>query len=316
MISCRNLSLGVIRNILKRTSQIIEGQFEPRHFILINAFFEPSTRTSMSFESAVYRLGGNVITFNKSVSSIQKGESFKDTIRTLSKYGDIMVLRHPEKGIVRYASDVSDIPVINAGDGSGEHPTQGLVDLYSIHEYLLYSAFHHPLTYLHNNHIEQNYDCYNFLFVGDIRYSRTIHSLLHLLVMFPPINIYLLPYEGCEPSKNMVAFIKANNHNKGYDPIVLSKYSVNWSKFNVIYVTRFQTERHKIAKIPSVVIDESVYDQMSHDCIVLHPFPRNEELSTEVDYDHRSFFFDQIENGVYVRMAIIDLLLKAMDNEF
>ena len=141
MLSCRNFLLSHVEKILKRTDQMKLGKFEAKNFILVNAFFEPSTRTSLSFASAAYRLGGNVITFNKDVSSVKKGESFEDTIQTLSLYGDVMVVRHPEKGAVEHASEVSHIPVINAGDGDGEHPTQALLDMYTIREFLQNNHF-------------------------------------------------------------------------------------------------------------------------------------------------------------------------------
>lgn len=309
MLSCRNFLLSHVQKILRRTDQMKLGKFQPKNFILVNAFFEPSTRTSLSFASAAYRLGGNVITFNKDVSSVKKGESFEDTIQTLSLYGDVMVVRHPEKSAVEHASEVSHIPVINAGDGDGEHPTQALLDMYTIREFLQNNHFHHPLVYLNHSHAVNNYDAYNILLVGDVLHSRTIHSLLHLLYMFPPINVFLLPYEGCDPSEEMIDHITENNHDEGLKEIVLTKDSVEWNKFQVVYVTRFQKERHEEAQKPNIILDKSVYKQLQTNCIVMHPLPRNEELPCEIDHDERSHFIQQMENGVYTRMAILDMFL-------
>ena len=135
MISSKNFNVKYINNLFKKADRFKVNNYVPRwqDKVLVNAFFEPSTRTSMSFESAMYRLGGHVINYNKDISSMKKGESYQDTIKTLSSYGHILVLRHPEQGMVKEATKYSDIPIINAGDGDGEHPTQSLLDLYTIH---------------------------------------------------------------------------------------------------------------------------------------------------------------------------------------
>ena len=309
MLTCRNLAISSVQKILKRADQMKVGKFEPKNFILVNAFFEPSTRTSLSFASAAYRLGGNVITFNQEVSSVKKGESFEDTIETLSLYGDIMVVRHPRKGALEDATEVSHIPVINAGDGDGEHPTQALLDMYTIRDFLKDKKFHHPLVYLNDSHVTNKYDPYNILLVGDVLRSRTIHSLLHLLYMFPPVNVYLLPYDGCHPSEEIVEYVKENNNDENLKEIVLTKDSVKWNTFQVVYATRFQKERHAEAKEPNIILNKSVYEQLQTNCIVMHPLPRNEELPTEIDDDERSHFIQQMDNGVYTRMAILDMFL-------
>lgn len=316
MLSTKLLNISQVNHLLTKAEKMKKGNFIFKKFILVNAFFEPSTRTSLSFESAAYRLGGKVITFNKDVSSIKKGESYKDTVQTLACYGDILVIRHPEKGAVEQAGNISPIPVINAGDGDGEHPTQGLLDLFTIREQLQKRCFHHPLVYLEKNHHPQSYDPYNILFVGDIQRSRTIHSLLHLLLLYKPFNIYFLPYKGCEPEESIVSLIQENNIDSN-GPIVLNKENIDWRRFQVIYSTRLQKERYEEGdeKKPDIILNKEIFNEMSKTSIVLHPLPRNEELPPSIDNNKRCGFIDQMKNGVFVRMALLDDFLQDSDYE-
>ena len=246
--------------------------------ILINAFFEPSTRTSLSFECAMKQLGGNVITFNEEVSSVKKGESFKDTIRTLECYGDIMVLRHPDKEKVKIASKMIKIPLINGGNGSGEHPTQALLDLYTIYKRFLS---------LENKHI---------LFIGDIKNSRTIHSLIKLFELYPATKMYLLPYTKCEPIKNTQ----------------IVDETVDLSLFDVVYCTRYQKERvHESEVRDEFVVDMDFINRMKPDRIVMHPMPRNTEIDPSVDNCDKCVYFEQMRNGIPIRKA---LLLKTLNS--
>lgn len=247
--------------------------------ILINAFFEPSTRTSLSFECAMKQLGGDVITFNKDVSSLQKGESFEDTIRSLECYGDIMVLRHPIKNNINIAKDLLNIPLINGGNGSGEHPTQALLDLYTI-----YKRF----KTLENK---------NILFIGDIKYSRTIHSLIELFRLYPTTKIYLLPcgeYESIENTK-------------------IVDENVDLSIFDVVYCTRYQKERvekDNTNDYKELIINIDFIKKMKPEGIVMHPLPRNNEIDPLVDNCHKCVYFQQMRNGVQIRKA---LLLKSLN---
>lgn len=263
----------------KRTTQFKDK-------ILINAFFEPSTRTSLSFESAMYRLGGNVINFNKDLSSIKKGESFEDTIRTLSTYGDAMVIRHPEKGMVEKAAKISTIPVINGGDGDGEHPTQGLLDLFTIHK-----SFN-----LH--------DRLNILFVGDIMRSRTVNSLLDYLSIYPFSKINILPYSNREPNYDLLYEI-AIDHTQIVDDIVVSEDTVELDKYDVIYLTGLQKERSSDNDRATHIVDNNFLSKAKENCIIMHPLPKNEEINPEIDDDPRSKYFEQMSNGVSVRMALL-----------
>ena len=287
MISSKNPKLPFINKIfsiahsykVKRTNQFKDK-------ILVNAFFEPSTRTSLSFESAMYKLGGNVINFNKDVSSIKKGESFEDTIKTLSTYGDVMVIRHPEKGMVEKASEISTIPVINGGDGDGEHPTQGLLDLFTI-----YKSFN-----LH--------DTMNILFVGDIMHSRTVNSLLDYLSIYPFSKINILPYSNREPNYDLLNEI-AKDHTQTVEDIVVSEDTLELDKYHVVYVTRLQKERSSNNDKVTHIIDKNFLSKINPNCIIMHPLPRNEEIDPEIDNDPRCKYFEQMENGVAIRMALL-----------
>ena len=174
LLSCQDWSPQKIENLFQKADNIYQQTHSHvQNKILINVFFEPSTRTSLSFECAMKRLGGQVINFQKDTSSLKKGESFEDTMTTLSLYGDLMVLRHPQPGQVLLASSIIDVPVINAGDGSGEHPTQALLDLYTMYK-----------------HFGRDFQTKTVLFIGDLKNSRTIHSLLLLIHKYPQMSIH------------------------------------------------------------------------------------------------------------------------------
>lgn len=294
LISSKNVTAKYVNNLFKKADKFKVNNYSPKwqDKILINAFFEPSTRTSMSFESAMYRLGGNVINYNKDVSSMNKGESYEDTIKTLSCYGHILVLRHPEKGMVNEANKHSNIPIINAGDGDGEHPTQGLLDLYTIH-----------------SNFKLNEEYVKVLFIGDIKHSRTIHSLLHLLNNYIRVKVYFLPYENKEPSYDMLTDV-AIAHGQIVEDIMIDKRDLDISEFDVIYCTRLQSERNSEVRRPDFIVNKELLKDAKENAIIMHPFPRNNELSSDVDDDPRNQYFQQMRNGLYVRMALIDNILE------
>ena len=271
--------------------------------ILVNAFFEPSTRTSLSFESAMYKLGGKVINFNKDVSSLKKGESINDTLKTLENYGDIMVIRHPDKDIIHNIEkkNLLKIPVINGGNGAGEHPTQALLDFYTIYEKYDYNL--------------ENINNLKFLFIGDIIDSRTVNSLVELLHLFPTIKINILPYNNHSNASNELLENINKIHNQDIDNIVINKNEVDWGNYDIFYVTRMQKERktninEKINDLDDVIIDNTNINLMKQDAMIMHPLPRNNEISPDVDNDKRIYYFKQMENGVFIRMAIISNLLN------
>ena len=234
----------------------------------------------------MYRLGGNVITFNKEVSSIKKGESFHDTIKTLSLYGDAMVIRHPDKGAVEEASKISDIPVINGGDGDGEHPTQALLDLYTI-----YKSF-------------PTIENLKILFIGDIKHSRTVNSLLDILKVYPRNKIFFLPYYDREPDYEL-QYNTSNNHTQYIEDLLVREEDICYEDYDVFYCTRMQKERSEGKSKVDFIIDNKKVELMHENAIIMHPLPRNEEISVEVDKSKKSKYFQQMEYGIDIRMALL-----------
>ncbi len=322
LYSCNNLSIDGINYILRRSEFFEKSDIDPSFkypgydassslngCILMNAFFEPSTRTSLSFEAAMKKLGGDVINLNIGASSKHKGESDEDTIKSIENYGNIMVIRHPSKGFVEKACNYTKIPVISGGDGNGEHPTQALLDLYTIYKHSK-DFFINQTSFL------------NILIIGDIKHSRTVHSLVDILKHYPRIKIHLLPYYDREPDDTFIYNISLQ-HNQQYDDIVRQKQDCDFSSYDVIYTTRLQKEReNKSYKSNNdIIIDKEFMDNLKEDAIVMHPLPRNHELNTEVDLDDRCIYFEQVKNGIYVRMAVLDLYhsfikYKHMKTEF
>ena len=255
-------------------------------YTLANVFFEPSTRTSLSFEVAMKNLGGHVITFHNDASSTKKGESILDTLKTISVYSDIIVLRHHDCDLIDQIPDIINKPIINAGNGSSEHPTQALLDLFTISQHIdIYSMRQ-----------------LSILFVGDIKHSRTIHSLVYLLNSFFNSDIQYYCYPFCCDDNLM------NNNN------TVSSFD-NIHNFDVVYSTRLQNERfdnlsHDIKTQSNLLINQSVVDKMKPGSILMHPLPRNHEIDPEVDNDPKCVYFSQIENGIYVRMAIIHSMIE------
>jgi aspartate carbamoyltransferase len=258
-------------NIDKQLNTICNGK------TLINLFYEPSTRTSCSFHKAMLNLGGTVIEITDN-SSAKKGETLEDTIKTVSNYGDVIVIRHSEKGSSERASKVSTVPLINAGDGNGEHPTQALLDIYTIYKESKKDILNDKLI---------------VTFIGDIKNSRTIHSLIHLLNLFQITYIFISP-PGLE--------LESNNLN------VLNVSLEEALKItDVVYVTRIQKERTSETFKPICLTKEILGTK---DFIIMHPLPRQEELPPEIDDDPRSVYFKQVAYGVKMRMAILHELLN------
>jgi aspartate carbamoyltransferase catalytic subunit len=260
--------------------------------VVATLFFEPSTRTRLSFESAVNRLGGKVIGFSDASStSVQKGETLKDTIITVSKYADLIVMRNPKEGSARYASEVSDVPVINAGDGANQHPTQCLLDLYSIRK---------TQKRLENLHVA---------FVGDLKYGRTVHSLVIALTNFNCTFHLVSPVELKLPS-SVKMHIKEKN-------LVYHQYTEMSEVMpiaDIVYMTRIQRERFsdpmEYEKVKnSYILNKKMLENTKEDLKILHPLPRVNEIETEVDDCKQAYYFQQALNGVYVRQAILKLIL-------
>ena len=260
--------------------------------ILANLFYEPSTRTSSSFTAAMERLGGSVIPINEVIfSSVSKGESLPDTIRTLECYADVIVLRHPEVGASALAAQYARKPVINAGDGVGEHPTQALLDLFTIVSEL------------------GEIDGLTVTMLGDLKYGRTVHSLARLLSLYHVRLNYVSPDILRMPAE-IIAELSARDIPQAEHP----NLEPALADTDVLYVTRVQKERFEDpAQYESVkgafVIDADTMQHAKQRMIVMHPLPRVGEISMEVDDDPRAAYFRQMECGLYVRMALLAMVL-------
>lgn len=287
--------LNEIFDLAKR----MEDNYQPFTFtgkkkILATLFYEPSTRTRLSFESAMKRLGGDVISTEDAphFSSMVKGESLTDTIRVIGNFSDIIVLRHYEEGSCKKASLVSDVPIINAGDGAGQHPTQALLDLYTI-----------------KNEIGR-IDNLKVGLLGDLLYSRTIHSLVWLLAQQENIELYFIspeeirmPFKIIDYLKQKGIFFKEDCSLKEIAPFI-----------DILYVTRIQKERFKDQASyervkDSYCLDREIVSSMKEDSRILHPLPRLSEIPEEIDQDPRAGYFRQAKNGLYLRMALLKIIL-------
>ena len=289
----------MLEDLFERTEEI---KREPHHFIgrlagqvMAALFYEPSTRTRLSFEAAMLRLGGQTMgTDNaREFSSASKGETLEDSIRIVSGYADVIVLRHNEEGAARRAAAVSSVPIINAGDGPGQHPTQALLDLYTIRDEL------------------GRIDGVQVAMVGDLANGRTVRSLTYLLSKFKDIKVWFV----APPQVAMRPDLK----------IHLDEHHVPWTEtqdlesvlpnVDVVYMTRIQKERFTDPEAFNAVkgiyrIDKEAMARMRKYAILMHPLPRVDEISPDVDADPRSAYFRQARNGLHVRMALLDRLLS------
>lgn len=262
--------------------------------ILASLFFEPSTRTRLSFESAMMRLGGNVLSMeNAGVSSSStKGESIEDTIRIIDNYADIIVLRHPEAGASERAARVSEVPIINGGDGTGQHPTQALLDLYTIHREL------------------GRIDGVHIAIVGNLKYYRSARSLAYLLGKFNDIKLTLVSAPELAMRDDIKTYLR--KHNVSYDET--DDLAATMRDADVVYQTRMQKEwmtEDEYAKLKDqFIIDRSMADAMKRGAILIHPLPRAGEISLEVDDSPHAVYFKQAGYGVLVRMALLKTLLR------
>ena len=260
--------------------------------ILANLFYEPSTRTSSSFTAAMERLGGSVIPINEvKYSSVTKGETLTDTVRTLECCADVIVLRHPETGSAAIAAKAMRKPLINAGDGAGEHPTQALLDAFTIREEL------------------KHFDNLTVTMLGDLKYGRTVHSLARLLSLFKVKLNYVSPDILKMPKEVMDEV-----NEKGISQNEFSALEKVLPETDVLYVTRVQKERFENAdeyeKVKGAyVIDPAIMQAAKQKMIVMHPLPRVTEISMDFDDDPRAAYFRQMEYGLYVRMALLAMVL-------
>mgnify|MGYP001058421658 CR=1 FL=1 len=298
IISVKDFNRSEVDHILK-VADLMEplarkGSTLLQDKILATLFFEPSTRTRLSFEAAMHRLGGKIIGFTESkVSSVEKGENLADTIRVVEHYADAIVLRHSSEGAARMAAEFALIPVINAGSGAEEHPTQALLDIYTI---LKEKGAIDGLT---------------IGFLGDLRYGRTVHSLAYALSLYN-VKLYLIAPDILRMRREVLEYVK--------DKIkVVERTALNKTiqDLDVLYVTRIQKERFpdpaEYAKVKgSYQITLDTLSDAKRDLIILHPLPRAGEVSPEVDATSHARYFNQVRYGLWLRMALLALVLGAI----
>jgi aspartate carbamoyltransferase catalytic subunit len=266
------------------------------HRIMASLFYEPSTRTRLSFESAMFRLGGDVITTEsaREFSSAAKGETLEDTIRIIEGYSDVIVMRHYESGAARRAANVSSVPIINAGDGPGQHPTQALLDLYTIQKEI------------------GRLDGFKIAMVGDLANGRTTRSLAYLLSKYEDVQVYFVAPSVVKMKDDIKAHLDENavKWEEVEDLIAVAR------EVDVVYQTRIQKERFgdRIEDYEQArgkyVIDDAVMAALPEKSVVMHPLPRVDEIAPEVDSDPRAAYFRQAQNGLYIRMALLRMVLE------
>jgi aspartate carbamoyltransferase catalytic subunit len=297
ILSAEQFTVEQLADIFARTDEM-RGQLDHNRQVLVERhkgiiaatlFYEPSTRTRLSFESAAQRLGMGIISTEnaKEFSSNIKGETLEDSIITVSKYADVIILRHSEDDSAERAANASDVPIINAGAGKGEHPTQALLDLYTI------------------KHAKGRTDNLHIVIGGDLEHGRTARSLARLLALYSGNRITFVS----TPELQIGDDIKTYLDSKGIQHAQTSDLSPALHSADVVYWTRLQKERHTGGNMQSnFSIGQAELDVMPDDAIILHPLPRNDEIQTIVDNDPRARYFDQVQNGLYVRMALLDML--------
>jgi aspartate carbamoyltransferase catalytic subunit len=298
IISIQDFTKEEINHILK-TSQTMEplaksGTSTLKGKILATLFFEPSTRTRLSFEAAMQKLGGTTIGFSDTeTASTKKGENLVDTIRTVENYADAIALRHRLEGAAKVAAEYSKVPIINSGTGAQEHPTQALIDLYTIQKE------------------KRQIDKLKIALMGDLRYGRTVHSLAQALTNYD-VELYLVSPESLKMQKDILREVRGKikvNELTNLDDII--------TQIDVLYITRIQKERFpdpaEYAKLKGAYkVDLKTLETVKKDMIILHPLPRVDEIAPEVDNSPYARYFQQVGNGLFVRMAILSLVLGAV----
>lgn len=294
LISITDLTKDEIIRITELAAYFEEHPYEPllNGRVIASLFFEPSTRTRLSFESAINRLGARVIGFSDTANtSVSKGETFHDTIQVISNYCDMIVMRHSLEGAPRYASEFSKVSIVNAGDGANQHPSQTLLDLYSIKK------------------TQGTLDGINIMMVGDLKYGRTVHSLLQALSHFNTKFTFVAP-----PELRMPEEYKQFLRDKGLEYTETTEIGDAINEADIVYMTRVQRERFtdpmEYERVKNVyVLKNSMLDGTKENMRILHPLPRVGEIAYDVDQNPKAYYFNQTENGVYTRMAIISYLL-------
>jgi len=294
IISSKNVTSKYIENLFKKADTFKQTNYVNKwsNKVMVNASFDMDANACLSFESAMSRLGGRVINYHSDNSHTNRYGSFQDTIQRLSTYGDIMALHQDESELFQYADENISIPIINAGSPNGDNVIQGLTDLYTIWS---------------NFKMDENF--VKILFVGDVKQCNSINSLLHLLSNFIRIKINFLPYKDKEPHYSILYHVGITNE-QILDDIIVDIDDVYFGDYDVIYCAPMQSEENNHVRTPEFIVNQELLKNMTNDAIIMHPFPRNRELSTDLDEDERSKYFQQLQNGLYIRMALIDNILE------
>jgi len=298
IVSMQGFDRSELEFILDKATEmqplVDKGSDMLRGRILAALFFEPSTRTRLSFEAAMLRLGGGVIGFAEpKVSSVAKGETLSDTVKTVESYADVLVIRHPDEDAARIAAEAASVPVLNAGSGSWEHPTQALLDLHTIRA------------------AKGKIDGLTIALVGDLLYGRTVHSLTYALSNYD-VKLYLVSPEQLRMRKDILKGIEGK-----VDYVETGDLRSILPELDVLYATRVQKERfsdpadYERVK-DSYKIDRSFLKGAKDSLVVMHPLPRVTEISADVDDTEHAWYFRQVKHGIYVRMALIALVLGAL----
>jgi aspartate carbamoyltransferase catalytic subunit len=300
IVSIRDFSREQIEHVLKLADKMVPVAKGEERSVLLEGhvlgslFYEPSTRTRLSFECAMTRLGGRTLGFDEPKgSSVAKGETLADTIRMVDSYCDVIVLRHPQEGAARLAAHFANKPVINAGDGAGQHPTQTMLDLFTIRKE------------------KKNLEGINVVILGDLKYGRTVHSLSEALAMFGAQLTFVAPPTLQIPKEHLKQI-----ETMGHKPKISSSLEDSIKQADVLYVTRIQKERFpdpaEYQKVAGTFrIDLNALKDVKRDMIIMHPLPRVGEIAPEVDATEHARYFEQAFNGVPVRMALLGLVLGA-----
>lgn len=295
IIESQQFDRKTIESIFRTADNLSKSKnLQLRGKIMASLFYEPSTRTRFSFESAMLKLGGGVITTENAgeFSSAAKGETLEDSIRVINQYADVIVLRHPEKGASARAAAVSDIPVLNAGDGSGQHPTQALLDIYTIKKEI------------------GRIDGVSIAFVGDLKHGRTVRSLSYLLGKYKNVRVFFISPKGLRIGDDIKEYISKQK--------ISYEETETWDKalprVDVLYQTRIQKERFnspaEYKKYKGVyVLTMKEVNKMKNGAIVMHPLPRVDEIATEVDRSEKAVYFKQAKYGLLIRMALLKEIL-------
>ena len=297
IISIRDLNQESLREIIKVSSDVKKGKYKNflRKKVIATLFFEPSTRTRLSFESAAKQMGAEVIGFaGADYTSVKKGETLGDTIRTVSGYCNVIVIRHPVEGSSRYASEVATVPVINAGDGANQHPTQTFLDLFTMSEYF------------------SDFKNLRVGFLGDLKFGRTVHSLAYALSLFGS-TIWLISPEILRMPEFLVDELRIN----GSSVREIDNLELVDEPLDVLYVTRIQKERfgdfQEYKRVAgSYRITRDVVESLGKDIKIMHPLPRVDEIDPEVDEMENAIYFHQAHNGIPVRQAILGMVLDVI----